>query len=136
MDELIESMQLSTIYDAEREFEYLLEELKMDYNEWTVAELSKTRQRYLRYLRSINFGEFINLEKKIEQFMEYTKIPQKADKKLSYDMKKNIDTELFLIITGEEKRTGGGKKTRKHKRKLKKWEYKKSKNNKRRKTKK
>lgn len=105
MEELTELFETTEIHDPQEEFQILLREVSLSEADWNVYEMSQTRKRYRRYLININFAYSIMLKNAIEQFLEMTKIPQTSGMSESYKLKKKIDFQIFLIVTGKSMET-------------------------------
>jgi hypothetical protein len=98
MDELTEFLGSVAVYTPEDEFVIIQRALAIPFDKWDDVQIQTTRNRYIRYVRNINFGENKKLENDIEYFIDMTTSRREYNEYDTFALARKIDLEIYKVV--------------------------------------
>ena len=94
----------SCMYSPEEEFILLEKSLETPYENWDAFRISETRNRYIRYLRNLDFTHREDIEKNIEIYIHRsananTNRNAYEENEYLFVLSKRIDFEIHTIVS-------------------------------------
>ena len=98
MDELTEFLGSVAVYTPEDEFIIIQRALNVTFDNWDDVQIQTTRNRYIRYIRNIDFGENKKLQNDIEYYIDMTTSRREYNEYDTFTLARKIDSELYKLI--------------------------------------
>jgi hypothetical protein len=98
MDELTEFLGSVAVYSPEDEFVIVQRALSVSFDNWDDVQIQTTRNRYIRYIRNINFMEHTKLKDDIEYYIDMTSSRPEYNEYDTFVLSRKIDSELYKLI--------------------------------------
>jgi len=102
MDELTDLLGSTSIYTPQQEFILLEQSIGIPYENWNAIN---TRNRYIRYLRNLDFSDRLDIEVNVERYITTTGYNLPYDTYEMYVLSQKIDFEIYTVVCNIFKNT-------------------------------